>query len=272
MVSSFSLISEVVTHHYCCEDYGPAQTPARPRKNELHIHPFYQLDQFLEGGVTVFLEGRPALQSSPFTCLLIPPMTQHGYASVRPALVSTFKFYLHPRYWLQFGEVGGLVPFPRWFGKMVRDVHDLPEYDITMKAQSIEAAITICLTDWLRRQSPSLPPKEPHDEWDSKIRTLLERVAAEPCARWRVDELARSCHVSTDHFCRRFFDIVGKTPQRFLLELRLRTVAARLLYEKIPIKEGAVAAGYTTVHAFTRAFGKVFGKSPAAYVKTIPQR
>ena len=84
-------------------------------------------------------------------------------------------------------------------------------------------------------------------------------------------ELARRCHATPDHFCRRFTDAVGKPPQRFVLEFRMRTAATEILSGS-SIKQVAHRAGYATVHGFTRAFKNVFGQSPAAYVKSLPRR
>lgn len=78
--------------------------------------------------------------------------------------------------------------------------------------------------------------------------------------------------MSPDHFCRRFCDLVGKSPRRFVLEVRMRAAATQLIHGNAPIKDAAAVAGYATVHSFTRAFSKVFGMSPGAYVRTVPRR
>ena len=266
-----SFVSEVVAYHHCMEDYGPPVRRTGLPVDGVHIHPFYQMDLFPEGAVTVFLDG-VQVKSSPQTCLLIPPMTPHGYASERSVMVNTFKFYLHPQYWLRFQRAGTPVSFPVWFNTLNRDLGDFPEPDFFLREQGIVAAISICLVYWLKQQSFVRQENGVRDVWGRRIQRILEEIAAEPCRLWKVSELARRCHVSADYFCKQFTEIVGRSPQRFLLELRMRTAAAKLLSEDLPIKEAAELAGYSSVHSFTRAFSSLFDTSPARYIKTVPQR
>jgi two-component system response regulator YesN len=91
-----------------------------------------------------------------------------------------------------------------------------------------------------------------------------------PYDSWPVSGLARSCHLSPDHFSRSFHRLLGTAPQRYLMEARMRAAAADLLND-VPIKQISENAGYATVHAFSRAFKGVFGISPAAYRRT-PRR
>ena len=263
------LVSECVDFHYCHENYGLAPKGAAP---ELHIHPFYQLDIFPVGATIVYLEGRPPLQTTPWTGLLIPPMTGHGYASTLVALQVTFKFHLHPRHWLQFGGIGKPVSYPTWFGDLLTETHRYAKTNSPVRQQHIGSVITICLAHWLENQDAEQQLHEARDTWGRNVRTVLEMVAESPCRPWTVATLARHCNVSPDLFCRRFIETVGKSPRRFVLELRLRTAAVLLSHEDAPIKEVAREAGYATVHSFTRAFTNVFGTSPAAYLKKAPQR
>ncbi len=78
--------------------------------------------------------------------------------------------------------------------------------------------------------------------------------------------LARHCGVSSVHFARRFTELLGQTPRRYLLEARLTAAAAELLADPgVAIKEVAERAGYGSVHAFTRAFAEVLGAPPATF-------
>jgi AraC family transcriptional regulator len=60
-----------------------------------------------------------------------------------------------------------------------------------------------------------------------------------------------------------------RTPQRYLLEARMKSAAAILLRETSrPIKQIAEDCGYASVHAFSRAFKSIFDCGPAAYRHT----
>ena len=265
------MVSEVIDFHYCYEDYRPPDGRERASPFGLHVHPFYQLDIFPEGNTTVFIEDRPPLRSQAWSGLLIPPMTGHAYSSDKTALQVTFKFHVHPRYWLKFGRPDRLVPFPSACEELIRGVCDLSRTDDpSLHKHHIIAVITVCLVHWLRHAEPD-SVREVDDPWSHRIRSSIERIAETSGAAWSVADLARQCNASPDHFRRQFMRIVGSSPQRFMLEFRMRTAAAYLLNEDMAIKEAAARAGYSTVHAFSRAFKNVFGASPAAYLANLPR-
>ena len=203
--------------------------------------------------------------------LLIPPLTPHGYASDRRALQVTFKFHLHPRYWLRFDEPLGPVSFPLSLDQVTRKAHELAEASPFEHRQYVVALATLCLLHCLEHRGGEPQLRDIDDTWGRRIRSILEMIAAAPYDPWTVADLARRCHATPDHFCRRFTDFVGRPPQRFVLEFRMRTAATEILSGS-SIKQVAHGAGYSTVHGFTRAFKNVFGQSPAAYVKSLPQR
>src|SRR5690606_1993871 len=98
---------------------------------------------------------------------------------------------------------------------------------------------------------------------------LLENIEATPYASWSVMQMAQYCHLSPDHFSRSFHALLAMTPQRYLIEARMRAAAAELINDSdLPIKRIAETAGYANVHSFSRAFKAVFNISPAAYRQT----
>lgn len=273
MASLVPFVSEVIDFHYCLENYGRGGTRVGKPAVELHMHPFYQLDLFPVGGIAVHVEGRSPVDTTPWLGVLIPPMTGHGYTSAGTAPQISLKFHLHPQYWLRFSESGAPVSFPAWYGEMIGALRGLPESDPELFAGTAAGVIGVCLSHWLRqRPVRAVAQQQAADPWTQRVRSVLELVAADPCRAWTVTALAEHCHVSPDHFCRRFCDLTGKSPRRFVLEVRIRAAATQLVYGNAPIKDAAAAAGYATVHSFTRAFSKVFGMSPGAYVRTVPRR
>lgn len=110
------------------------------------------------------------------------------------------------------------------------------------------------------------------DPFRQSLYPLLERIEQAPQTAWSVARMAATCHVSVDHFSRCFHRLLGQTPRRYLLEARMRAAAAALLGEPArPIKEIADASEYATVHAFSAAFKKILGRSPAAYRRVQPE-
>jgi len=81
----------------------------------------------------------------------------------------------------------------------------------------------------------------------------------------RNDDLARLCHLSVDHFIRRFRDCVGQTPNQYVLERRIHGAAQQLLFSEDSIEKVADDNGFGNRHYFSRMFGRLMGMPPAAY-------
>jgi AraC-like DNA-binding protein len=100
------------------------------------------------------------------------------------------------------------------------------------------------------------------DEFVGRALGLLHDRAAHD---WTLDELAREVGMSRSAFAERFTRLVGEPPIQYLMRWRMQ-MAARLLTEG-SAKVGAIAleVGYDSEAAFSRAFKKVAGVSPAAW-------
>ncbi len=252
-----------------CVDFHHLRKP--PMTIELHMHPYYQLDVYPEGSIEILLEGRAPVFARPWSCLLIPPMTGHGYLVERRAMQISIKFHIHPRYWLKFGSLGELVDIPPWHGELLSGAFEaFQAKGSSVSRRHVDSAIEVCLASWLKAQDARRSAPPGHEYWGHRMRLALEMIAESPSRHWPVASLAKSCGLSPDLFCRRFQEAVGKPPRRFVVELRMRTAANRLLHDGVAIKEAAREAGYSTVHSFSRAFTSVFGSGPAAYLKSLP--
>jgi AraC family L-rhamnose operon transcriptional activator RhaR len=72
--------------------------------------------------------------------------------------------------------------------------------------------------------------------------------------------------MSGDHVARLLTATTRESPRRHLLALRRRAAAEELLRAAAPpVKGVAERCGYSSVHAFSRAFKRVFGTGPATY-------
>ena len=80
-----------------------------------------------------------------------------------------------------------------------------------------------------------------------------------------LDVLAARAGWSPFHFHREFRKIVGETPKRYMLRLRLERAAARLATGTNPVVSIAADAGFSSHEVFTRAFRRQFGITPSAY-------
>jgi len=110
--------------------------------------------------------------------------------------------------------------------------------------------------------------QDTQDAWlhglrDRYVSGGLALIYGRPYHPWTVDVLARQIGISktalTDHFVR----CTGLAPMQYLSQWRLRLAADALRHTDKAIKLIADAAGFASTAAFTRAFKREFGVSPA---------
>jgi AraC-like DNA-binding protein len=86
------------------------------------------------------------------------------------------------------------------------------------------------------------------------------------------DDVARAAGISTARLHALFQQWLGQTPGRTLGEIRLERAKDRLARSAEPIVEIALGVGFSEQSAFTRAFRRRFGESPAAYRRRLESR
>jgi AraC-like DNA-binding protein len=120
----------------------------------------------------------------------------------------------------------------------------------------------------VRRYVRSLPPDA--TGWlvglrDPVVGRALGLLHRQPARPWTLDALAREAGTSRSALAERFSHLVGQPPMLYLTRWRMQ-LAARLLADSAA-KVGAVAfdVGYDSEAAFSRAFKKTVGVSPARW-------
>lgn len=80
-----------------------------------------------------------------------------------------------------------------------------------------------------------------------------------------VAALAKVAGLSVSQFERRFRQVFGLTPSRFLIRYRLTRASQRLVRSDMTISEVAQEVGFYDHSHFSREFQKIFGMSPGKY-------
>ena len=80
-----------------------------------------------------------------------------------------------------------------------------------------------------------------------------------------VSELAARLGLDRSYFSGLFKRTEGRTPQRYLREVRMRQAAVQLLERGDTVTETAASVGYADVFAFSRTFKQHFGMPPSRY-------
>lgn len=86
-----------------------------------------------------------------------------------------------------------------------------------------------------------------------------------------VREIARFVGLAPDYFRKVFHATYGMSPKRWLMEERVRQAARRLLESEMTVGEIARGVGYRSGTDLARAFGAVYGCSPARFRKRPPK-
>jgi len=78
-------------------------------------------------------------------------------------------------------------------------------------------------------------------------------------------DLAAAAGLSRFHFLRTFRQVVGMSPHQYLLTLRMRRAATRLLETSQAVSAVAFDAGFNDLSTFNRRFRHLFGLTPLEF-------
>jgi AraC-like DNA-binding protein len=122
------------------------------------------------------------------------------------------------------------------------------------------------LVEAVREYSSTLPENE--TGWlnglrDPYVGRALALIHGNIGKDWAPEELAKAVALSRSAFVDRFTSLVGMPPFRYLTVWRLRTARLHLREKQTTIAQLAHAVGYQSEEAFSRAFKREFGVSPA---------
>ncbi len=97
---------------------------------------------------------------------------------------------------------------------------------------------------------------------DLTIRKIVERHIRTPAT---IEQIAFLCNMSTSTFKRKFENLYGQSPQKWLVKQRLE-LAAEILKSGVEIPSQVYyKAGYKNHSSFSAAFRKYFGFTPSEY-------
>jgi AraC family transcriptional regulator len=107
------------------------------------------------------------------------------------------------------------------------------------------------------------------NNYRARIDRVLAHLAAHLDADLSVAELARIAHFSPYHFHRMFRAMTGESVAAVVRRLRLETAGRALRERDGSVTDVALAAGYGSPEAFTRAFQQAFGAAPSDYRRAV---
>ena len=160
-----------------------------------------------------------------------------------------------------------------WLRGVVEAAHaeignDLPGTEVMINRLSDIVLVSALRNYWL-----ALPDGEVG--WlaglrDPEIRHTLALIHRWPGRRWTIQSLAAEVGLSRATLFQRFSGLVGEPPAQYLTRWRVHQ-GARLLVDGKSMADVAEAVGYNSTQAFTRAFKRFMGVTPAAYARSARQ-
>ncbi|ADD40140.1 AraC family transcriptional regulator [Stackebrandtia nassauensis] len=97
----------------------------------------------------------------------------------------------------------------------------------------------------------------------------LEAIHNRPQHLWTVGALAAEAKVSRAHLAKRFAEVMGQPPLKYLTEWRMYTAEDLLSDSDMSVAEVARAVGYADPFAFSTAFKRHRGTSPRQYRSAV---
>ncbi len=146
---------------------------------------------------------------------------------------------------------------------LIAEVADMQPGSETVISRLMDLLFIHALRTWLSQQ-----PQQP--SWlkalnDSRIGPALARIHEQPGRIWTVQQLAAGVGLSRTRFSVLFSQLVGESPQSYATRARMHR-ATRLLQEKgNSLADIALATGYESDSAFSKAFSRLYGKTPGQY-------
>lgn len=120
----------------------------------------------------------------------------------------------------------------------------------------------------VRRHLERLIPE--HEGWLAGLRepivgAALSCLHADPARDWTLAALAHAAGASRTVLAERFTRLVGMPPMQYLTQWRLQLAASLLTGTASKVAAVGAQVGYESEAAFSRAFKRAMGRSPAAF-------
>ena len=132
----------------------------------------------------------------------------------------------------------------------------------------LERMSEMLFVEVLRRYVDTLPPEQ--TGWlagmrDASVGRALALMHERPGEAWTIERLGEEAALSRSALHERFVHFIGQPPMQYLAQWRMQLAAASLRDTDAKVIEVALDVGYENEAAFSRAFRRAVGESPAAW-------
>lgn len=130
----------------------------------------------------------------------------------------------------------------------------------------------LLFVETLRRYMQQLPAGQ--QGWlagvnDPQVGRVIRFMHEQPGEKWTVEKLARSAGVSRSALASRFTELIGESPMQYLTNWRMQVAKSMMKQSEQSFAEIAAQVGYNSDVAFSRAFKRLVGQTPARWKEQI---
>ncbi|TGN17264.1 AraC family transcriptional regulator [Leptospira idonii] len=118
------------------------------------------------------------------------------------------------------------------------------------------------LRHWLEK-NPSAEPGWVTAFRDDHIMRALEALHKNPSFDWTIESLAKGIGISRANLASKFKEVLHIPPMEYLARMRMDKARDLFQKENTTLEEVALAVGYSSAFAFSKAYKRFFGVSPA---------
>jgi AraC-like DNA-binding protein len=104
---------------------------------------------------------------------------------------------------------------------------------------------------------------------DSLVLSALEVLHKNLKENWTIESLAKCLGISRANLAARFKEILFIPPMEYLAKVRMEKAREMFVKENTTLEEVAQAVGYSSAFAFSKAYKRIFGNSPAKEWKKV---
>lgn len=101
-----------------------------------------------------------------------------------------------------------------------------------------------------------------HASSNTIISPALDYINREPDHPFKIEELARMCHISETHFRRVFSEYMKMSPVKYINQVRIRRACDELKRTSDSINAIAARTGFSSLSTFNRNFRQITGYTP----------
>lgn len=253
-----------------------------------HTHNYYEFYFFLEGNVSMNIEGT-LFPLKPGDVVIIPPNVPH-HALLHDGQLPYRRFV----FWISIEYCNDLLQLSPDYVYLMQHTritkHYVFHYDIiafnTLQSKVFrlieelhssrfgrDAKITLCVNDLILHLNRSIyemeHPKPRHEEQDL-YQNLLLFIEDHLDEDLTLDYLAEHFFVSKYHIAHVFKENLGLSIHQFIIKKRLRMCQEAIL-SHTSISDVYLMYGFKDYSSFFRAFKKEFGMSPKEYKELAVQ-